>query len=208
LIGGDPVIIDEVVKPLPPDRLSSRIEVVWPLNSSPVEETSRANVVAQLLTTGTNDPVACRYDPDSEDVQLFAWRHYIERAAAPIVPVLAAPSPSALTPGASPTPAAGAMPAAGATPTAPPVAVERQEPDKILLGNGTRRFTTTQDGITYPVWDFNDVDVSYARPDRDHWLEMFVAVDGIKMDPVPWIYGGANNQDWQAPRIVPTSSCQ
>jgi hypothetical protein len=208
LIGGDPVIIDEVVKPLPTDRLSSRIEVVWPLNSSPVEETSRANVVAQLLTAGTNDPVACRYDPDSEDVQLFAWRHYIERAAAPIVPVLAAPSPSALTPGASPTPAAGAMPAAGATPTAPPVAVERQEPDKILLGNGTRRFTTTQDGITYPVWDFNDVDVSYARPDRDHWLEMFVAVDGIKMDPVPWIYGGANNQDWQAPRIVPTSSCQ
>ena len=76
LIGGDPLIVDEVVKPLPirrPWRAESRSS--GRSTAAPVEEASQANVVAQLLTPGTNDPVACRYDPDST-VQLFAWRHY------------------------------------------------------------------------------------------------------------------------------------
>jgi hypothetical protein len=214
LIGGDPLIIDEVVKPLPTDRLSSRIEVVWPINSAPIEEATRANVVAQLITPGTNDPVACRYDPDPEDVQLFAWRHYLEKPIAP-VPSVVVPSPSlvpgsGLTTPSTVTPGTGttATPSADPSPTPPP-AVEKQEPEKVLLGTGTRRFVTTQDGLTYPVWDFNNVDISYARTaDKDHWLELFVAVDGIKMDPVPWMYGGPNNQDWQGPRIQLASSCQ
>jgi hypothetical protein len=203
LIGGDPLIIDEVVKPLPSDRLASRIETVWPLNSAPVEEASTANVVAQLLTPGTNDPVACRYDPDPQTVQLFAWRHYLEKPAAPVL----VPSPSAtgagLLPTAAPSPSPSPSPAdANAAP------VEKQEPDKVLLGTGTKRFVT-QDGVTYPVWDFNGVDISYARTAaKDHWLELFVAVDGIKMDPTPWIYGGQNNQDWTQPAVRPSSSCQ
>jgi hypothetical protein len=38
---------------------------------------------------------------------------------------------------------------------------------------------------------------------------MFVVVnDDIKMDPVPWLYGGPNNKDWQEPRPLPAESCK
>jgi len=201
LIGGDPLIVDEIVKPLPSERLASRIEVVWPLDSAPVEDASRANVTAQLLMPDTTDPVPCRYDPDTEDVQLFAWKHFIERPQTP-APAAIVPTPSIV---------AGASPPATPAPAAvdqQPAAVERQAPEKVLLGTGIKRFVT-EDGLTYPVWDFNNVDIAYARTAaRDRWLELFVAIDGLKMDPTPWFYGGAQNQDWSAPHVRPTSSCQ
>ena len=162
------------------------------------EEATRANVTAQLLTPGTTDPVACRYDP--EEVQLFAWRHFLEQPRA-------APSPA---PGV-PLPTVGVVPpgSPGAPATTEPTApVDKQEPEKVLLGTGTKRYVT-ENGLTYPVWDFNDVDVSYARTaNKDRWLEMFVAVDGLKMDPVPWFYGGERNQDWTAEHVRPATSCQ
>ncbi|MGE3269863.1 MAG: hypothetical protein AB7P40_14015, partial [Chloroflexota bacterium] len=142
----------------------------------------------------TTTSVACRYDP--EKVELYAWRHYEDKPKETQAPVII-PSPSAATP--------------TSTPTAAPERVRgepKREKDPVLLATGAKRFAT-ENGVTYPVWDFNDVDVSYARTaDKDRWLEMFVAVDGIKMDPAPWIYGGDDNKNWQDPRPVPSEGCR
>ncbi|MGE3910510.1 MAG: glycosyl hydrolase [Chloroflexota bacterium] len=194
MIGGDPLIVDEQVMALPTTRLASRIEIVWPFGSAPLEEASKANVTAQLLMPNTTTSVACRYDP--EKVELYAWRHYEDKPKETQAPVII-PSPSAATP--------------TSTPTAAPERVRgepKREKDPVLLATGAKRFAT-ENGVTYPVWDFNDVDVSYARTaDKDRWLEMFVAVDGIKMDPAPWIYGGDDNKNWQDPRPVPSEGCR
>ena len=201
MIGGDPLIVDEQVQPLPTTNLASRIEMVWPMNSAAVEDATTANVSAQFLLPGTSSSVPCRYDPDN--VELWAWRHYED-------PPRAAPAPTPTGTALVPTPGPSTAGSASATPTATPVrGVDKHEPDPVLLGKGTKRFVT-QNGLTYPVWDFNNIDVSYAKTaTKDHWLELFVIVNGdIKMAPEPWIYGGDNNKDWQAPRQLPTESCK
>jgi hypothetical protein len=207
LIGGEPLIVDENVMALPSERVASRIEMVWPLDSAPIQEASSANVTAQLLMPGGNTPVPCRYDPYK--VELFAWRHYEERPRE-VVPAVVVPSPV-------PAGRTTAAPAPSPTPTAPRVRGEpRREKDPVLLATGVKRYAT-EGGVTYPVWDFNGVDIAYARTaDTDRWLELFVVVndevyddvDDIKMDPVTWIYGGPQNKNWQEPRPLPSESCQ
>lgn len=55
-----------------------------------------------------------------------------------------------------------------------------------LVGTGTKRLVT-QNGITYPVWDFNDVDV---RPTRDphNKYYFFALTDGLTY-PTIWVHG-------------------
>ena len=97
-----------------------------------------------------------------------------------------------------------------------------------LVSNGTRRFAEVG-GVTYPVWDFNDVDVSMVRGSsaptpsptagsdaaatpapsdapRD-FIEFSVVVDGIRTDSAAWTYGGPNANDWQKP-VRLTKSCE
>jgi hypothetical protein len=155
LIGGEPLIVDEGVKPLPTDRIASRIEMVWPHHSAPVQEADKANVTAQLLMPGSLEPVPCRYAPE-KPVQLFAWRD--------------------------------------------------SGKEKVFLGEGTPR-VATENGVSYLVWDFNGVDVSYARQEGKS-LELFVVVEDLKTDPQPWIYGGEKNQDWTLPPVRPTKGCE
>jgi hypothetical protein len=203
MIGGDPLIVDEVVQPLPTDRLASRIETVWPLNSAPLEEATSANVTAQFLSPGTTSSVACRYDP--ENVELWAWRHYED----PPRPT-ASPSPAAALVPTPTTVVSGATTTASPSPTAERARGEdKRERDPVLLATGAKRFVTAN-GVTYPVWDFNGVDVSYAKTaNHDRWLEMFVIVNGdVKMDSTAWIYGGDNNQNWQDPHVLPAESCK
>ena len=143
--------------------------------------------------------MACRYDP--EKVELYAWRHYEER-----------PQGQPATPVVVPTPGAtGPVSVASPSPSPTPERVrgeKKREKEPVLLATGTKRFAT-ENGVTYPVWDFNGVDVSYAKTaDKDRWLEMFVAVDGFKMDPAPWIYGGEDNKDWQEARPRPSEICR
>jgi hypothetical protein len=133
-------------------------------------------------------------------VELYAWRHYEERPREEtpvVVPTPGAARPQALvSPSPSPSP----------TPRVRGEAKREREP--VLLATGSKRFAT-ENGVTYPVWDFNNVDVSYARTaDQDRWLEMFVLVDGMKMDASPWIYGGENNKDWTEARTRPSESCR
>lgn len=204
MIGGEPLIVDEQVMALPTDRLASRIEMVWPLDSAPVQDASKANITAQLLMPGGNGntSVACRYDP--EKVELYAWRHYEDRPRESSVPAVVIPTPGT-TATASPSP----------SPTPRVRGEAKREKDPVLLATGVKRFAS-EGGVTYPVWDFNGVDVSYARTaDQDRWLELFVVVsdvDGeektIKMDPAPWLYGGPNNKSWQEARPFPSDDCK
>ena len=201
MIGGDPLIVDEVVAPLPlpGTQLASRIEMVWPFGSAPVEEATQANVTAQLLLPGQTASVPCRYDP--EHVELWAWRNYEDR------PPVVVPSPSV---SGTPSPSSRIAPSPSPSPTPRVHGEAKREKDPVLLATGVKRFATAS-GVTYPVWDFNNVDVSYAKTaDRDRWLDMFVIVnsDDMKMDPTTWIYGGENNKDWQEARPLPAASCQ
>jgi hypothetical protein len=146
-----------------------------------------------------NTSVPCRYDPDH--VEVWAWRHYLDRSNNAPTPTII-PSPITTTTQAT----------APVAPQPSPEAVRgepKRDKDPVLLASGVKRFAT-EGNLTYPVWDFNDVDVSYARTaNKDRWLEMFVIVnDDIKMDPAPWFYGGENNKNWQEPRPYPTESCK
>ena len=78
--------------------------------------------------------------------------------------------------------------------------------EKIFLGNGVPRLAT-ENGVSYLAWDFNGVDVSYAKQEGKS-LELFVVVEDVKTDPQPWIYGGEKNQDWTLPRVTPARSCE
>jgi hypothetical protein len=64
-----------------------------------------------------------------------------------------------------------------------------------LVSNGAKRILT-QDGLTYPVWDFNSVDISAASGGRsiDFWMD----VNGISTHATRWTYTTA------LPTPVPT----
>ena len=154
MIGGDPLIVDEQVAPLPTDRVRSRIETVWPHDGAEVKDATQANVVAQLLMTGsTSESVPCRYKP--EPVQL--WRR----------------------------------PNGGAAE---------------FVANGIRRLSEQQ-GVHYPVWEFNDVNVEFAR-EPDKYYEFSVVVDGVQTDAEAWTYGGPNPTDWTQPPALPQRGCE
>ena len=71
------------------------------------------------------------------------------------------------------------------------------------VATGVKR-TLTQDGITYPVWDFNVVDISQAALGKSitFWLD----VNGVKTTATRWAYSTS-----QAPQAFwqqrPTTSC-
>jgi hypothetical protein len=74
-----------------------------------------------------------------------------------------------------------------------------------LVGNGVRRIAE-QPGVRYPVWDFGDVNVEYARAEGRYY-EFYVTVDGVQTDPQAWTYGGPNATDWRQPPLLPQHSC-
>ena len=103
------------------------------------------------------------------------------------------------------------------------------------VADGVRRFAEA-DGLRYPVWDFNDVDVSFARAPapaptagptagpgggsgtatptatpgavNNNFIEFYVTVDGIQTDAASWTYGGPNATDWTQPRVLPSKGCE
>ena len=55
-----------------------------------------------------------------------------------------------------------------------------------MLAIGEKRMFTTS-GRTFPVWDFNDIDVSAARDPADK-LSFFITVDGVEALPNIWTH--------------------
>lgn len=73
----------------------------------------------------------------------------------------------------------------------------------IALGYGTRRLVT-DNGVTYPVWDFENVDVSPAKSGKT--IEFWVQVDGVRVKAGSWVYG-ANLPQPPTWGQRPTTSC-
>ena len=55
------------------------------------------------------------------------------------------------------------------------------------VGTGVKR-TVSQGGLTYPVWDFNNVDVSAAR-NAANKLYFYLVVDGVQTYSNVWAHG-------------------
>jgi hypothetical protein len=55
-----------------------------------------------------------------------------------------------------------------------------------VIATGTRTLKT-ENGITYPVWQFNDIDVSAARDGKTQYF-FRVAVDGVKTYSNVWVH--------------------
>ncbi len=109
--------------PTPLAEVLAKIEILWPHDSKPVTEATRANITAYLFRDDALNPVNCDYAPT---VQLWQATN-TQRAR--------------------------------------------------LVGFGQKRMLT-REGRTFPVWDFNDVDVSLAR-NPNNKLYFFVRVDGV-----------------------------
>jgi hypothetical protein len=60
-------------------------------------------------------------------------------------------------------------------------------------------------GVSYPVWDFNDVDVSAAR-DPQNKLYFMVSVDGLQTLPNVWVHG-VDARTYFPEMDVPTNPC-
>ena len=71
------------------------------------------------------------------------------------------------------------------TPTVQLWGARNTEPARMLAVGEKRMFTTS--GRTFPVWDFNDIDVSAARDSSDK-LSFFVTVDGVETLPNIWTH--------------------
>lgn len=152
LIGGDPVIVDEPVAPLP-ERARSRIQSLWPHDGKPPEEAEKVNIAAALLLPGTTDPVPCRWNPTVE-----LWASFDGGR------------------------------------------------DR-FIARGTKRFFDER-GRRYPVWDFNNVDVSAAKdPEGKKFIKFQVWVNNARTDAEVWTYGGpeATNPDNQ---VLASRSCE
>ena len=72
------------------------------------------------------------------------------------------------------------------------------------VATGVRRLET-QAGLTYPVWDFNGVDVNPGTAGRR--VEFWVDVDGVRVNAPRWAYGAdlPQPETWQQ---RPTTSCE
>ena len=75
-----------------------------------------------------------------------------------------------------------------------------------LVGNGVRRIAQEQ-GIRYPVWDFNDISVEWARAEGNSY-ELYALVDGVRTEREVWTYGGPHPTDWTRPPIRPQRGCR
>jgi hypothetical protein len=74
----------------------------------------------------------------------------------------------------------------------------------VNLGVGQKRLLS-QDGLTYPVWDFNGVDISAAALGKS--IDLWMDVNGVATNASRWLY--SRSQDWPPFwQQRPTTSCR
>jgi hypothetical protein len=73
------------------------------------------------------------------------------------------------------------------------------------VATGTPRIASRADGLRYPVWDFNDVDVSAARRPLSK-LYFWVTVDGVDAASNVWTHG-ADARTIMPTKNAPSQSC-
>jgi hypothetical protein len=73
------------------------------------------------------------------------------------------------------------------------------------VGTGARRMVQAG-GVSYPVWDFNDVDVAAAN-DPGNKYYFWVTADGLETNPNVWSHG-ADARTYFPQKDVPTESCR
>jgi hypothetical protein len=204
LVGGDPRIIVEKVTPLP-DTVDAPIQVVW------AKDNVSANITGVLLQPGglqtaqANQAAQTAYDSarSAYEAALAA------QAAQPPQP--AQPSDNAEPPTPVPVPDPPQPPVMQAIPPVPcrfnPTVRLYASIDggpTILAGTGTRRMLT-QDGLTYPVWDFNNVDIGAANQGKT--IEFWLDVAGVGTRAIRWVYARGDATpppEWQQ---RPTRGC-
>jgi hypothetical protein len=74
-----------------------------------------------------------------------------------------------------------------------------------LVGTGTRRLVQAG-ALSYPVWDFNDVDVAAAN-DAGNKYYLWATADGLETNPNVWSHG-ADARTYFPQKDVPTESCR
>jgi hypothetical protein len=79
------------------------------------------------------------------------------------------------------------------------------EPDFSRTIVGTPRVTTA-DGLTYLVWDFNDVDVSLARDPANRYY-FWITVDGVPTSSNVWAHG-SDARTYFPTADLPAHSCR
>jgi hypothetical protein len=78
------------------------------------------------------------------------------------------------------------------------------EPGEVVA-NGTRRMAASG-GLTYPLWDFNDVDVSAANSGSNKYY-FWVAADGMEVQSNVWSHG-TDARTIFPQKDVPAESCR
>jgi hypothetical protein len=78
------------------------------------------------------------------------------------------------------------------------------EPGEVVA-TATRRMATSG-GVTYPLWDFNDVDVS-AATDGTNKYYFWVAAEGLDVQSNVWSHG-ADARTYFPQKDVPAESCR
>ena len=80
-------------------------------------------------------------------------------------------------------------------------ALNNQSAQQVAIGS---RRTITQGGVTFPVWDFNNIDVSAARDGANKYY-FYVTVDGITTTFNIWSHG-ADARTYLPNPVQPTSA--
>jgi hypothetical protein len=175
LVGGEPRIILEKVIPLP-DIVESPIEVLW------AKDDRNANITAVLLQPGSLQAAQAAQAVQAAQAAQAAESGEPVQIVQPVQPVQPVPCRW------DPTVRLYASVDGGPT---------------TLVGNGTRRMLT-QDGLTYPVWDFNNVDIAAARQGKT--IEFWLDVAGVGTHAARWVHTaeGEPPPQWQH---KPTRSC-
>jgi hypothetical protein len=73
------------------------------------------------------------------------------------------------------------------------------------IATGTRRIVTAN-GITYPVWDFNDVDVSAANDPQNKYY-FWLQADGIDLRTNVWSHG-SDARTYFPQKDIPSDNCR